>query len=306
MRIKIGLFLSPLESLKFCWNLHTVEPSCATTPRNWWPPPFFRGEPRKRPWPLLGPIRLEIVYCFLTSGKQPLHIIRSHYARKLGNERPYKPEMTITVVLTLEIFISDIRILCILGNSDILRWTSHHWFSTTLFCWKLHWEVLKSTRTNKCVLEGYFTEFWVYGCIMMLKNCMPQRVLQIIHFLISVCCKLDPASCDTENTYLASLSALPSSSGDEYHLVHISPDDLTDVHSDNSPTTPPPIVMNRKKSSPTGSNSSRELENSPTGSAGKYSLHILLPFSCGILHSGMQPNVLACTPESAIFFAETL
>ncbi|KAJ7387957.1 hypothetical protein OS493_001313 [Desmophyllum pertusum] len=83
-----------------------------------------------------------------------------------------------------------------------------------------------------------------------------------------VCCKLDPASCDTENTYLASLSALPSSSGDEYHLVHISPDDLTDVHSDNSPTTPPPIVMNRKKSSPTGSNSSRELENSPTGSAG--------------------------------------
>ncbi|KAL9982066.1 hypothetical protein ACROYT_G010856 [Oculina patagonica] len=78
-----------------------------------------------------------------------------------------------------------------------------------------------------------------------------------------------PPGGSTDNTLMPSLSAALHSAGDEYHLVHISNDDLTDVHSDNSTTSPPPIVMNRKRSSPTGSNSSRELENSPTpGSTG--------------------------------------
>ena len=46
---------------------------------------------------------------FLTSGNRPFHMIWSHYLCKLGNERPYNPEMTIKfVVLTLpELFISD-------------------------------------------------------------------------------------------------------------------------------------------------------------------------------------------------------
>lgn len=56
-------------------------------------------------------------------------------------------------------------------------------------------------------------------------------------------------------------SSLPGSLGDEYHLVHISPDEL----SDNAPTTHPPTVMTRKRNSPTGTDSSREPENSPTG-----------------------------------------
>ena len=82
-----------------------------------------------------------------------------------------------------------------------------------------------------------------------------------------------PSSGGAENSFNSSLSALHSTSGDEYHMVHNDHDDLTDVHTANSPaSTPPPIVLNRKSSSPTGSNSSTELEDSP-GSAvctGKY------------------------------------
>ena len=109
------------------------------------------------------------------------------------------------------------------------------------------------------------------------------RYINIVHSIRSVYkirfhilghCSVDPASCgSTDDTFVPSLSALPSSSGQEYHLVHISSEDLTDVHSGGSPTNPPPIVINRKRSSPTGSASSsnsREGETSPTGSAGKY------------------------------------
>jgi len=87
-----------------------------------------------------------------------------------------------------------------------------------------------------------------------------------------------PSSDGTDNSFNSSLSALHSSSGDEYHMVHNDHDDLTNVHSANSPaSTPPPIVMNRKRSSPAGSNSSTELEDSPGSVAftGKYSpLHV--------------------------------
>jgi len=77
-------------------------------------------------------------------------------------------------------------------------------------------------------------------------------------------CKVD---CGTDDDVIPTFSTLPGSTGDEYHLVHISADEL----SDNSSTTPPPTVMTRKRSSPTGSNNSRESENSPTGSPGSSS-----------------------------------
>jgi len=103
-------------------------------------------------------------------------------------------------------------------------------------------------------------------------------------FVISVHCEVDlPSSGGTDNSFISSLSALQSSSGDEYHMGHNDHDDLTDVHSATSPAnTPPPIVMNRKRSSPTGSNSSRELEDSPdtAASTGKYS-----PSSCAAAKS---------------------
>ena len=88
-----------------------------------------------------------------------------------------------------------------------------------------------------------------------------------------------PSSGGADNSFNSSLSALHSTSGDEYHVVHNDHDELTDVHSVNSPaSTPPPIVMNRKRSSPTGSNSSStELEDSPGSAActGKYPpLHV--------------------------------
>lgn len=81
-------------------------------------------------------------------------------------------------------------------------------------------------------------------------------------------CQVDhPSSGGADNSFNSSLSALHSTSGDEYHMVHNDHDELTDVHTANSPaSTPPPIVLNRKSSSPTGSNSSTELEDSP-GSA---------------------------------------
>ena len=63
---------------------------------------------------------------------------------------------------------------------------------------------------------------------------------------------------------LPSFSSLPGSTGDEYHLIHISADEL----SDNSSTTPPPTVITRKRESPTRSNGSREFEESSTGSPG--------------------------------------
>lgn len=81
-------------------------------------------------------------------------------------------------------------------------------------------------------------------------------------------CKVDEVTIPIPDEFLPSFSSLPgSTSGDEYHLVHISPDEL----SDNSSTTPPPTVMTRKRSSPTASNSSRESENSPTGTPGSSS-----------------------------------
>lgn len=82
-------------------------------------------------------------------------------------------------------------------------------------------------------------------------------------------CEVDPpSSSGADNSFISSLSALHSSSGDEYHMGHNDHDDLTDGHSANSPAnTPPPIVMNRKRSSPTGSSSSRELEDSPDTAA---------------------------------------
>ena len=95
--------------------------------------------------------------------------------------------------------------------------------------------------------------------------------------LISVHCQVVPQSSGDadNNSFITSLSALHSSSGDEYHMVHNDHDDITDVHSANSPAnTPPPIVLNRKRSSPTDSNSSAELEDSPDLAActgGKYS-----------------------------------
>ena len=99
--------------------------------------------------------------------------------------------------------------------------------------------------------------------------------------LISVHYQLDsPSSGGADNnSFISSLSALHSSSGDEYHMVHNGHDELTDVHSADSPAnTPPPIVMNRKRSSPTDSHSSTELEDSPGSAActaGKYSpLHV--------------------------------
>lgn len=81
---------------------------------------------------------------------------------------------------------------------------------------------------------------------------------------------VDPSPCGSaDESFITSLSSLPTCQ--QYHLVHISTEDLTDIHSGDSPTNPPPIVINRKRSSPTGSacsNTSRECDNSPTGSAG--------------------------------------
>ena len=61
-----------------------------------------------------------------------------------------------------------------------------------------------------------------------------------------------------------SFSSLPGSTGDEYHLVHVSVDEL----SDNSSATPSPTVITRKRDSPTRSNGCRESEDSLTGSPG--------------------------------------
>ena len=83
-----------------------------------------------------------------------------------------------------------------------------------------------------------------------------------------------PSSGGADNSFNSSLSALHSTSGGEYHMVHNDHGELTDVHTANSPaSTPPPIVMNRKRSSPNGSNSSTELDDSPGSAvcAGKYS-----------------------------------
>lgn len=66
---------------------------------------------------------------------------------------------------------------------------------------------------------------------------------------------------------LPSLSSLPGSTGDEYHLIPISADELND----DSSATPPPTVITRKRDSPTRSNGSRESEDSPTGSPGNSS-----------------------------------
>lgn len=73
----------------------------------------------------------------------------------------------------------------------------------------------------------------------------------------------------TVDDVIPAFSSLPGSAGDEYHLVHISPDEL----SDNSSTTPPPTVMTRKRNSPTTSNSGRESENSDTGSPSRWTFH---------------------------------
>lgn len=97
----------------------------------------------------------------------------------------------------------------------------------------------------RCLFSYHFSEFHSLYC-----NCF-----------ISVNCNVD---CGTDDDVIPTFSTLPGSTGDEYHLVHISADEL----SDNSSTTPPPTVMTRKRSSPTGSNNSRESENSPTGSPG--------------------------------------
>ena len=88
-------------------------------------------------------------------------------------------------------------------------------------------------------------------------------------------CKVD-STLPLPDDYLPSFTSLPGSSsggGGEYHLVHISPDEL----GDNSPPTSPPTVMTRKRSSPTGSNSSRESENSSTGASGMYIIHFKIP-----------------------------
>lgn len=84
---------------------------------------------------------------------------------------------------------------------------------------------------------------------------------------------MDPSSCgSTDESFITSLSSLPTSQ--QYHLVHISTEDLTDINSSGSPTNPSPIIINRKRSSPTGSACSSnsgeggEGENSPTGSTG--------------------------------------
>ncbi|KAK2574347.1 E3 ubiquitin-protein ligase TRIM37 [Acropora cervicornis] len=66
---------------------------------------------------------------------------------------------------------------------------------------------------------------------------------------------------------LPSLSSLPGSTGDEYHLIHINAEELND----DSSATPPPTVITRKRDSPTRSNDSRESEDSPTGSPGNSS-----------------------------------
>lgn len=66
----------------------------------------------------------------------------------------------------------------------------------------------------------------------------------------------------TVDDVIPSFGSLPGSTGDEYHLVHISADEL----SDNSSSTPPPTTMIRKRNSPTRSNESGESEDSPTGS----------------------------------------
>ena len=84
-------------------------------------------------------------------------------------------------------------------------------------------------------------------------------------------CKVD-STLPLPDDYLPSFTSLPGSSpggGGEYHLVHISPDEL----GDNSPPTSPPTVMTRKRSSPTASNSSRESENSSTVTSGMYVIY---------------------------------
>ena len=83
-------------------------------------------------------------------------------------------------------------------------------------------------------------------------------------------CKVD-STLPLPDDYLPSFTSLPGSSpggGGEYHLVHISPDEL----GDNSPPTSPPTVMTRKRSSPTASNSSRESDNSSTGASSMFIL----------------------------------
>lgn len=92
-----------------------------------------------------------------------------------------------------------------------------------------------------------------------------------LRFYLLADSSVDPSPCGSaDESFITSLSSLPTCQ--QYHLVHISTEDLTDIHSGDSPTNPPPIVINRKRSSPTGSacsNTSREGDNSPTGSAGK-------------------------------------
>ena len=96
------------------------------------------------------------------------------------------------------------------------------------------------------------------------------RTLTLLFYLLADS-SVDPSPCGSaDESFITSLSSLPTCQ--QYHLVHISTEDLTDIHSGDSPTNPSPIVINRKRSSPTGSacsNTSREGDNSPTGSAGK-------------------------------------
>ena len=68
--------------------------------------------------------------------------------------------------------------------------------------------------------------------------------------------------CDSWRCFtLPSFSSFPDSTGDEYHLVHISADEL----SEHAPATPPTTVITRKRNSTTRTNGSRESEDSPTG-----------------------------------------
>ena len=97
------------------------------------------------------------------------------------------------------------------------------------------------------------------------KNVVNQRRSDLsttfLAFLISVNNKPEAV---VVGDVLPSFSSLPGSIGDEYHLIHVSADELCD----NSSTTTPPTVITRKRDSPTRNNGSRESEESPTGSPG--------------------------------------
>ena len=85
---------------------------------------------RKRPRPLLG-LMVSNFLLFLTSDMRPLHAIPSHYGRKMGNETPYNPYMTIK-------FCSYIR------TSDFCQSLLVHHHTVSIDTWKLHRNALKS------------------------------------------------------------------------------------------------------------------------------------------------------------------